>query len=248
MQPTATDRKRLVDANIPFVRALAARMKETLPREVEYEDLVGYGMQGLLEAAERYDERHGAIFTTFAYYRIRGAMFDGLRGMGWMPRSERARQRIEERASAYLQNLADREAGFASLEDESAPSAIKSKQEVRYLSEAIGGVATVLLTSMDAQAADEEATPQPHLILERRERDLAIKHAIGTLPEKERRLLELYYYEDKSLTEAGTVLGLSKSWTSRLHARAISLLQEAIERVGAVPDGAKPRPPPPKRR
>src|SRR5581483_9848995 len=122
---TASDKKKLVADNLAYVRAIAARIKDQLPREIEFDDLVAYGTQGLLEAAERYDGRHGASFTTFAYYRVRGAIFDGLRGMGWLPRGEYARARFEERAAAYLANLADREMGeeryrdgMRALEDE----------------------------------------------------------------------------------------------------------------------------------
>jgi RNA polymerase sigma factor for flagellar operon FliA len=111
----AIDRKRLVADNLPYVRAIAAVIKEQLPKEIEYDDLVAYGTQGLLEASERYDGRHGASFTTFAYYRVRGAIYDGLRGMGWLPRGEYARFRFEERAAAYLANLADRDAGAESF-------------------------------------------------------------------------------------------------------------------------------------
>src|SRR6185436_11369037 len=101
MRTTDKERQHLVDGNIPFVRSIAAKVKEQLPREIEFDDLVSYGMQGLLEAADRYDLQHGCAFTTFAYYRVRGAIFDGLRGMGWLPRGEYARMRFEERASTY---------------------------------------------------------------------------------------------------------------------------------------------------
>src|SRR2546423_15128917 len=102
MRSSAKERQRLVDANVPFVRSIAAKVKEQLPREIEFDDLVSYGMQGLLEAAERYDLSHGTAFTTFAYYRVRGAIFDGLPGMGGLPRGENARLRVEERAGAFL--------------------------------------------------------------------------------------------------------------------------------------------------
>lgn len=246
MRTTAKDRQRLVDANVPFVRSIAAKIKEQLPREIEFDDLVAYGMQGLLEAAERYDGRHGTSFTTFAYYRVRGAMFDGLRGMGWLPRSEYARQRFEERAAAYLQNLADREAGAASLGDgDAAPRAINLEEELRYLAEALGGVAAIFVTSLDAEGDVSETaagSPPPQQHVERRERNRAIRDAVSSLPEKERKLLELYYYEDRSLAEAGQSLGLSKSWSSRLHARAISLLKSALERAGVAPDEKTPAP------
>src|SRR6516164_5871726 len=104
MRTSPKERQRLVDANVPFVRSIAAKIKEQMPREIEFDDLVAYGMQGLLEAAERYDNRHGVSFTTFAYYRVRGAIFDGLRGMGWLSRGEYARYKFDDRANHYMQN------------------------------------------------------------------------------------------------------------------------------------------------
>jgi RNA polymerase sigma factor for flagellar operon FliA len=246
MRLGSKERQRLVDANVPFVRSIAGKLKEQLPREIEFDDLVAYGMQGLLEAAERYDGRHGTSFTTFAYYRVRGAMFDGLRGMGWLPRAEYARQRFEERAAAYLQNLADREAGAATLGDEVQPRDLNLEQEVRYLAEALGGVAAIFITSLDAGESPDAgggAEQHPQQQIERHERNRAIRDALGALPEKERKLLQLYYYEDRSLAEAGAALGLSKSWSSRLHARAITLLKQALEHRGLELDEApKTRP------
>src|SRR5438552_3641082 len=100
------ERARLVDENLSFVRALAAQIKERLPRTIEYEELVSYGTQGLLEAAQRFDPSGGARFATFAYYRIRGAIYDGLRQMGWLSRTQYARQRAEERTNSYLASVA----------------------------------------------------------------------------------------------------------------------------------------------
>jgi RNA polymerase sigma factor for flagellar operon FliA len=242
MRSSPKERQRLVDANVPFVRSIAAKIKESLPKEIEFDDLVAYGMQGLLEAAERFDSRHGTSFTTFAYYRVRGAMFDGLRGMGWLPRAEYARLRFEERAAAYLQNLADRDAGAATSGD--TVESITIEEEMRYIAEALGGVAAIFVTTMDARREEAEsgsATPVPQQQVEKSERNRAIKSALDSLPEKERRLLELYYYEDRSLAEAGAALGLSKSWSSRLHARAVTLLKQALERIGVAPE--KPQPP-----
>ena len=240
---TKKDKQRLVDANVPFVRSIAAKVKESLPKEIEFDDLVAYGMQGLLEAADRYDGRHGTSFTTFAYYRVRGAMFDGLRGMGWLPRAEYARTRFEERAAAYLQNLTDREAGAAALGDDGARG-FSLEEEVRDLAEALGGVAAIFITSLDADSETEHnqaaSTSPPQQHLERRERNRTIRDALASLPEKERRLLELYYYEDRSLQEAGAELGLSKSWSSRLHARAIELLKDALEARGVEPEPGTP--------
>ena len=236
MRTKEKDRQRLVDANVPFVRSIAAKIKESLPREIEFDDLYNYGMQGLLEAAERYDRKHGVTFQTFAYYRVRGAMFDGLRNMGWLPRHEYARLRFEERAAAYLSNLTEREAGAGG----ELPSVVNLEDEVRQVAEALGGVAAIFVTTMEGQKERGDTatgmTPSPQLDVERQERDVAVEQALKELPDKERRLLQLYYFEDRPLEEAGKIMGLSKSWSSRLHARAIELLKDALKRqVG--PDG-----------
>jgi RNA polymerase sigma factor for flagellar operon FliA len=244
------DRKRLVQDNLPYVRAIAARVKEQLPKEIDFEDLVAYGTQGLLEAAERFDGNHGASFTTFAYYRVRGAIFDGLRGMGWLPRGEYARARFEERAAAYLANLAEREMGADEYGDPSGGGRAL-EDEVRDLAAALGGVAAVFVTTLnlDDENGPRDEAPQPHERLERREVEATLRSALQSLPEKERRLIELYYFEEKTLEEAGTALGLSKSWASRLHARAIDLLKGGLERLAAgVPAQGPPGPPERKRR
>lgn len=230
MPPSEKERKRLVDASVPLVRSIAAKIKEQVPREIEFEDLVAYGMQGLLEASERYDPRLGsAQFTTFAYYRVRGAMFDGLRTMGWLPRAEYARLRFEERADAYIQNTLDRDTGAARVQE--GTTGPRLEEEMRQLADSLGGLAAIFIASLDARAESAQEgilAPQPHSEVETREQQSAIRTALGKLPEKERRLLEMFYFEDKSLAEAGAVLGLSKSWSSRLHARAIELLKEAL--------------------
>jgi RNA polymerase sigma factor for flagellar operon FliA len=245
MRLGAKERQKLVDANVPFVRSIAGKIKEQLPREIEFDDLYNYGMQGLLEAAERYDRKHGVGFQTFAYYRVRGAMFDGLRAMGWLPRHEYQRLRFEERAAAYLSNLADREAGAS---EGAEPAVVNIEDEMRHIAEALGGVAAIFITSMDAThesgdtAAGTAAAPQ--LAIEHRERDVAIEEALAALPEKERRLLQLYYFEDRPLEEVGKMLGLSKSWSSRLHARAIELLKQHLAQHAVDADRkpvAKPR-------
>src|ERR1700743_3326136 len=106
MRLSAKDRQQLGDGNVPFVRSIAGKVKEQLPREIEFDDLYNYGMQGLLEAAERYDRKHGVTFQTFAYYRVRGAMFDGLRNMGWLPRHEYQRVRFAESVAGLAEHLA----------------------------------------------------------------------------------------------------------------------------------------------
>jgi RNA polymerase sigma factor for flagellar operon FliA len=234
MGASAKERQQLVDENAAFVRALAAKLKESLPREVEFEDLVQHGMEGLLEAADRYDRKFGVQFTTFAWYRVRGAMFDGLRRMGYTTRADR-RLRFEEGANGYLANLADRELGAARASLQPDPGG-DLEDEVRAIAEALGGVAAIFMASADAA----EQARSPDDALEERERHAAVGRALVSLPEKERRLLELYYYQELSIEEAGAQLGVSKSWSSRLHARAITLLYEALRSAEHVPRAGPP--------
>ena len=228
MPNSPAERQRLVEGHIAFVRSIAAKVKEQLPREIEFEDLVGYGTQGLIEAADRYDPVHGTAFSTFSYYRIRGAIYDGLRGMGWLPRGEYAKHRAEERANAYLQNLSDREGGDGqdNLED-----------DVRSIADALGGLATIFVMALDSLKEEPvDGAPLSSQLLEEAQQRHVVREALASLPEKERRLLELYYFEERSLLDAGAELGLSKSWASRLHARAVTLLKEALHRGGASPE------------
>jgi len=201
---------------------------------IEFDDLVGFGMQGLIEAAQRYDDRHGVAFTTFAYYRVRGAMFDGLRSMGWLPRSEYSKLRLEDRASSYLQNLAARQSTQSDGEAKKTGSGEEGVEEkVRNIAEALNGVATVFVTLLarleDHQIQDERAAP--HEQLERRQMAERVRRAMRKLPDKERHLIEMYYFHDQTLEQVGASMGLSKSWTSRLHARAIALLREGLNDV-----------------
>lgn len=222
------DPKRLVEDHIPFVRSIARKLREQVPA-IEFDDLVGFGMQGLLEAAQRYDDRHGVAFTTFAYYRVRGAMFDGLRSMGWLPRSEYARVRFEERANQFLQSAAERTV------ESTGQGAVE--QRVRDLASTLGGLAAVFVTLLDqrdeAQLPDDR--PGAPELLERQQLSHRVRRVMARLPEKERYLIEQYYYHDKTLEQVGESMGLSKSWTSRLHARALSLLREEIEAENNAP-------------
>src|SRR3954454_13471562 len=119
----AAERDRLVEQHLSLVQAIAAKLKRTLGRTIDFEDLVAYGTKGLLEAANRFDPSQGASFTTFAYYRVRGAMLDGLRTMGWYSRADYARYRAEERATEYLQNQAERAGAAATGAREGAADA-----------------------------------------------------------------------------------------------------------------------------
>ena len=220
-------KKELVEQYTPFVRSIAAKIKKSLAKSIEFDDLVAYGMTGLLEAAERYDPKVGANFMTFSYYRIRGAIYDGLRGMGWVSRSEYQKIRFEERATQYLENVASREV----VGGEANKSAEDNLEE---LAQQVSQLVTIYVTSLEAmedlQVADKERQP-----LDERYADLEMKvhvrEAIRRLPDADREIIQMYYFKELSLQEVGNHLGLSKSWTSRRHAQAIDKLSRILQEI-----------------
>jgi RNA polymerase sigma factor for flagellar operon FliA len=216
----APEKNQLVEQHLALVQAIARKLKKTIGTRAEYDDLVAYGSKGLVEAAERFDARPGVAFTTFAYYRIRGAMFDGLRTMGWYSRADYARYRAEERANEYLQSHADR------ADPGGASQAADAAHPLAAVARVLSGVATVHITSLEAAATvADETFAAPDASIDAGRLGPRVRAAVTKLPEKERRLLELYYFEEKTLEEAGQALGLSKSWACRLHARAVDLLR-----------------------
>ena len=217
----------LIEKHLDLVQAIARKVKKSVGATIEIDDLVGYGSKGLVEAAERFDPRHGVAFSTFAYYRIRGAMYDGLRSMGWYSRADYARYRAEERANEYLRSQADRDGAARA---DGAPPASDPEAVLSEVKEILAGVATIHITSLEAASAvADEGRPAPDVAVEGQRMAARVREAVARLPEKERRLMELYYFADKNLEEAGAELGLSKSWACRLHARAVEQLRAAIE-------------------
>jgi RNA polymerase sigma factor FliA len=222
----ASEKNQLVEQHLPLVQAIARKLKKTLGARIDYDDLVAYGSKGLVEAAERFDARPGVAFTTFAYYRVRGAMFDGLRTMGWYSRADYARYRAEERANEYLQNQTDRPGEDA---PGGASKTADAAETLAAVAQVLSGVAAVHITSLEAATSvADETFAAPDAALDTGRLGARVREAMKTLPDKERRLLEMYYFEEKTLEDAGGAMGLSKSWACRLHARAVDLLRLAL--------------------
>jgi len=215
------DRKVVLEKYGPYVRSLAAQVRRQFNGQMELDELVSYGQVGLLEAADRFDAKVGANFLTFAHYRIKGAIFDGLRKMGVLKGSDARSSQVAERTAAYLGNLADREQGSnhrGSVDD-----------DVRDISSAVTGLAVVFATAMEGaelNLSDDSMPADQRLELEQLK--TRVRAALEKLPDKERKLLLGYYFQSKTLEEAGAEIGQSKSWASRLHARAIEKLKDIL--------------------
>jgi len=234
--PAAREKRGLIENHLALVQAIARKVKKTLSASIDFEDLVGYGSKGLVEAAERFDPTQGVTFSTFAYYRIRGAMFDGLRTMGWYSRSDYARYRAEERANELLQAHAERDAAERAAAARLPAGASRAAEgsgdtatTLASIGQILSEVAAVHITSLDAAARiADESLPAPDAIIDTGRLGVRLRSAIQKLPARERELMDLYYYGGKNLEEAGESMGLSKSWACRLHARAIQLLRAAM--------------------
>jgi RNA polymerase sigma factor for flagellar operon FliA len=224
-------RRRLVEEHLPLVRAIAVQVKKQLSERLEVDELVGYGSEGLLEAAGRFDPAHGVKFSTFAWHRIRGAIYDGLREMGHLKRADYARLQLATRAGEVLENLAERERGAAEAQGGVAP-APSAEDDLRSLHAALSAVTATFVASLEAMTEQgvEFAADEPPLdeALDARDAVPRVRAVLGQLPEKERHFIVKHYFEGKTLLEAGAELGLSKSWASRLHARAVEMLRDKL--------------------
>lgn len=224
--PQAADfRDQLIEQHRPYARALAVKIMRTLPMRVDLNELVAYGDMGLVEAAQRYDSARGASFITFAHYRIRGAIYDGLRQMGLLSRSTSQRTHFAANANNLLQS------GFNDLTawPEAAPPTVDD--EIAAAQAIIDTLIPAYLLSIDSDAmpeiADQNAfSPQQ---MEQRELIRIVRELLLELPEEEQKLLDQLYFKHQSMTELANRMGISKSWISRLHMRAIQHLRDQMK-------------------
>lgn len=223
----------LITAYIPFVRFVVTRLGiPTTGGLLDVEDLVSYGMIGLINAIDRYDPARGVRFEVFATPRIRGAVIDQLRSLNWLPRSVLARVRQMEGA---LANLEQRLGRFASEREAAAEMGISPQ---RYRQMVQDGSATIL--SLDAPLGpsiqddeivalsdllEERSLPSPDEYVEKRELFHALLAALQHLPERERLVLTLYYHKELTMKEISKLLAVSESRVCQLHAQALTHLR-----------------------
>ena len=221
-----------------LVRHVAARLGSDLPPFVELADLVSCGMFGLIDAIDKFDPERAVRFETYAALRIRGAILDGLRTVDWVPRSVRTRIRAVERAESALQMRLNRMptetevaeelgmslASLRKLSAELAVSRVVPLDEVRHRRSFDGALAAVAAgPPSHAWRAD-----QPGEALEAAEQARAVASAIHGLCDRDRTVIDLYYYRGLKLTEIGRMLGVTEARVSQLHARARSALRKSL--------------------
>jgi RNA polymerase sigma factor for flagellar operon FliA len=229
-------RDRLILTYAPLVKFVAGRLGSGLPAHVDEGDLVSYGLLGLIGAIERYDPDRDVKFETYAIARIKGSVIDELRAMDWVPRSVRARARDIERAIGEL----EAQSGRAPSEEEIAAKLGVSQDELgenlleisRSSLAALDELWTVSSTGGDQVALidtiEDTQGPEPQAALAQTEMREALGEAIARLPEREKLVVTLYYYEELTLREIGEVLGVTESRVSQLHTKAILRLKARL--------------------
>jgi RNA polymerase sigma factor FliA len=228
-------RDRLILTYAPLVKFVAGRLGSGLPAHVEENDLVSYGLLGLINAIERYDPDRDVKFETYAIARIKGSIIDELRSMDWVPRSVRSRARDIERAIGELESRL----GRAPTDEEIAERLGLTQDE---LDEAMAEISRTSIAALDelwtvSSSGDQVALidtiedtqgPEPQSALAQTELKEALGEAIARLPEREKLVITLYYYEELTLREIGEVLGVTESRVSQLHTKAILRLKARL--------------------
>ncbi len=208
----------LVSANLPLARGMAAGLKARHGLSIPVEDLEGYAMAGLVEAAARFDPARGVPFEAYARYRITGAMWDGVRQMGWRPR-RRHRARFEERSNDYLEAAAVRD---------------QEKDPALALSDRASDLAVIFIASLDLTPETSSDAPSARDRMELHQLRVGLRRAIDKLPPREQTIMRGLYGEGRSMKDVAAALGLSLSWTSRLHTQTIQRLRRLLRTQGLL--------------
>ena len=220
-------RDKIIRQYMPLVKYVAGKVGVGMPSSVEFDDLVGFGQFGLLDAIEKFDPDKNVKFKTYAVTRIRGAIFDELRQLDWVPRSVRQKSREIEDTIGDLEARLGRTASDAEIAGKLGVSEEEYQQTVMKLS----GTSVLSLNDVWYSGNDNDhmsigdsiespSSLNPDVIVEREEIRKIIIQAINELPEKEKMVIVLYYHEYLTCKEIGQVLEVSESRISQLHTKA----------------------------
>jgi RNA polymerase sigma factor FliA len=222
----------------PLVKYVAGKVAIGMPHNVDFDDLVGFGVFGLIDAIEKFDTEKHVKFKTYAVTRIRGAIFDELRSIDWVPRSVRQKSREIEDTVHHLEASLGRSASDKEIAKEMGMSEDDFQKTMMKVSgTSILSLNDVWYTGEDndkVSIVDSIESPQslnPDTIVEKEEIKRVIVQAIDELPEKEKKVLVLYYYEDLTLKEIGKVLEVTESRISQLHTKAIMRLRSKLTNI-----------------
>jgi RNA polymerase sigma factor for flagellar operon FliA len=227
-------KERIVIEHTSLISYIVSRIAVRLPSHVDLEDLHNTGVIGLMDAVDKYDPTKDCKFKTYAEFRIRGAILDQLRSLDWVPRSVRQKSRQLEQAT----NAVEQRLGRPATEDEVAGTLGVDMDDFHTLVNQTRGVSMVNLDDLRGQSDSDQPLPSgnledvnaedPFAQLKQRELTQALANGISGLPEKERLVISLYYYEDLNLKEIGQILGITESRVCQIHSKAVSRLRSRM--------------------
>lgn len=231
------EREEMILKYIPYVKYIASRIVSGKPPGIESEDLISFGIIGLIDAIEKFDPSKGLKFETYATLRIRGAIIDELRKISWIPKSAFSKLSLLNQTRVELESKLCREP----TDEEIAKHMNVSIQEIHQIQSYVNYVSVISLDEVFFKSDDEEmqfknivedvTSPQPEKVFEDNEKIKILNDALQMLPEKDKIILNLYYYEKLTLKEIGKILDVSESRVSQLHSRAIIRVRENLKKL-----------------
>lgn len=220
----ATERDQMVLDCQGLVRHLAMQLRSRTPAWIETDDLISYGQVGLLQAARDFDPGQGTKFSTFAFYRIRGAIFDGVNKLMWFRAARSPETRYEQMSDEVIQAAAGEPPAAAGQDSLAA--------EASWFTRLASSLAVVYFAAADepggAVEVPDQSAEAPWSGLVQQETRVKLRDAMERLPPDAAALIRAVYYEDRTLQEAANRLGISKSWASRMHARALEQMGKSL--------------------
>jgi RNA polymerase sigma factor for flagellar operon FliA len=225
------DREHLLLAHLPQVRLVARSLWERTRFAVDLDDLIGYGILGLLDAVKKFDPSRGILLKTYAEHRIRGAILDGLRGMDWMSRAARKRAKLEKNGQSGNGSASavsvDPEAGRMREDRSTQNRRIPPHGTTMFYG---GGVLEIERLFQNAHSPREliQYQPTPEHLLEHKQERSALAEAVASLPERQRNVLHLYYRQELCMKQIAVMLGVHESRVSQIHLAALTRLRKAL--------------------
>lgn len=228
---SADIREKLIVEYVPLVKVVAGRLSMYLGHNVEYDDLVGYGVFGLIDAIEKYEPGKEVKFETYASLRIRGAILDQIRKMDWIPRTLRQKQKNIDNAIKEIEAMTGKNATDEEIADHLQISVDElndwqnqmKAMNVISLNEYVDTVGEPIM-----DASRNSHFEQPGNVVEKEELKKMLMESLGVLTEKEKKVILLYYYEDLTLKEISNVMEVSESRVSQLHTKALQKMRKKM--------------------
>jgi len=209
-----------------FVYSIVNKVHRSLALRINVEDLESYGMLGLLEAHSRFKPENNRTFTTYAYYRVRGAILDGCRKEGWIPRERKKKAQQMKDVDQVLETEAEERAG-------AGPAKSFSDAVSRVADVVSSSAVIVLMDQQDLQSVyDEAKKPEQHQRLEKEQTRRFLLQALDMLDDDERDIVIRFHFENEKMDTIGEAYGCSKSWISRVHKRALKKMYFQLQRFG----------------